>query len=141
MKFLWIFFLLVGANVFGQVPKPDPSGPLKKETPEEIIYDIVDEPAQFPGGQSAMLKFFADHLKYPERAKELNLEGKSYIQFVVTEKGNITNPKVKKGVPDCPECDKEAIRLVLSMPKWKPGKIDGKPVKSHMIVLVKFILD
>jgi periplasmic protein TonB len=118
------------------VPKP-------KETVENqgpVIYDVVDEPADFPGGSAALKKYIADNLKYPDTAKENGLEGKCYLQFIVSLDGHVSNVKLKKGVPNCPECDKEAIRIVKSMPKWTPGKINGKAVNSIYTLPVLFKL-
>ena len=108
---------------------------------EDMIYDIVDEPADFPGGVVALKKYMAENLRYPQMAVENELQGKCYLQFIVTETGEITNIKVKKGVPNCPECDKEAIRLVKSMPKWIPGKKKGKAVDSTFTLPVTFRLN
>ncbi len=121
---------------------PPPEAPPKPERVEKepVIYDVVNEPADFPGGLVALKKYMADNLKYPETAKENGLEGKCYLQFIVSENGYISNVKVKKGVTDCPECDMEAIRLVKAMPKWIPGKVNGKVVNSIFTLPVLFKL-
>jgi protein TonB len=125
--------------------KVDPTPPKPKEEKvekkEEIIYDIVDEPAEPDGGMAALKRFLAENIKYPQTAVEMGLEGKCYLQFVVSENGYISNVKVKKGVTDCPECDQEAIRVVKSMPRWKPGKINGKAVNSTFSLPVSFKLN
>lgn len=139
---LLIAFQLVCGLTFAQDPVPSPLPEPTGSGPKVDIHQVVDEPAEYQGGNAVLQKFFADNLKYPESAKENGIEGKSYIEFVVTETGAVTQPKVKKGMPECKECDKEAIRLVLlTTNKWKPGKIAGKPVKSYYIVPVKFILN
>ncbi len=91
----------------------------------------VDKPAEFPGGESAMFQFLSKHLVYPPRAKEEEISGKCYMQFVVTKEGLIVNVKVMRGVPGCPECDQECIRVIKSMPNWIPAQNDGKPVNSY----------
>ncbi len=125
--------------------KVDPTPPKPKEEPikkqEEVIYDIVDEPADPPGGMAALKKYLAENIKYPQTAVEMGLEGKCYLQFVVSENGYISNVKVKKGVTDCPECDEEAKRVVRGMPKWTPGKINGKAVNSTFSLPVSFKLN
>ena len=68
----------------------------------------------------------------------MQLVGKCYVSIVVEIDGSISNVKVIRGVPDCPECDKEAIRLMKTMPKWKPGKTGGKVVRSRINLPVKF---
>ena len=88
-----------------------------------------------------MKRYLAENIKYPQTAVEMGLEGKCYLQFVVSENGYISNVRVKKGVTDCPECDQEAIRVVKSMPKWTPGKVNGKAVNSTFSLPVSFKLN
>lgn len=125
--------------------KVDPTPPKPKEEKiekeKEIIYDIVDEPAEPNGGMAALKKYLAENIKYPQTAVEMGLQGKCYLQFVVSENGYISNVKVKKGVTDCPECDQEAIRVVKGMPRWTPGKINGKAVNSTFSLPVSFKLN
>jgi protein TonB len=87
-----------------------------------------------------MNAFLASNIKYPETAIKLGLQGKCYLKFVVSENGNVSNVNVVKGVTDCPECDKEAIRVVRSMPNWKPAKMNGKAVNSFYTLPVSFKL-
>ena len=108
----------------------------KKEISTEEIYSKVEEMAEFPGGVYKMGKFIQKKFKYPRSARKLGVEGKCFLKFVVDEKGNITNVEVLKGVEGCSECNEEAIRVVKLMPKWKPAKIDGKPVKCYLIFLL-----
>ncbi|WP_341903113.1 energy transducer TonB [Fluviicola taffensis] len=108
---------------------------------EEIIYDFVDEPADFPGGRAALLKYLSENIRYPQVAQEMGIQGKCYLTFVVSENGYISNVKLKKGVTDCPECDAEAIRVVKGMPKWAPGKNNGKAVNSVFSLPVTFKLN
>ncbi|MNK09764.1 Gram-negative bacterial tonB protein [compost metagenome] len=125
--------------------KVDPTPPKPKEEKvekkEEVIYDIVDEPAEPPGGMAALKRYLAENIKYPQTAVEMGLEGKCYLQFVVSENGYISNVRVKKGVTDCPECDEEAKRVVRGMPKWTPGKVNGKAVNSTFSLPVSFKLN
>jgi periplasmic protein TonB len=101
---------------------------------------FVDEPAQFPGGMAAFNKFLKDNLVYPQSAIDQGLEGKAFLRFVVSETGEISDITIARGVPGCPECDSEAKRLMKIMPKWNPGKNQGKPVKSSNTVPVTFKL-
>ena len=105
--------------------KPEP------DRPKDNIANNVDEPAEFPGGQEAMNKYLRNNLVYPQVAIELNLQGKCYVQFIVNVDGSISNVRLMRGVTDCPECDKEAMRVIKSMPKWHPGKLNGKEVGSY----------
>lgn len=125
--------------VFSQestAPEPKVAEPAKPQ--EEIIYDIVDEIAEFPGGMAELVKYMRENLKYPETG--ITYEGKCYLQFYVMKDGSIKNIKIKKGVTDCPECDAEAVRMVKGMPKWKPGEINGRSVNSVFSLPVSFKL-
>lgn len=109
-------------------------------TAENQLISLVDVPAEFPGGPAALKKYLTDNLVYPKRAEEEGIEGKCYLRFVITEDGSISDVKVQRGVPDCKECDDEAVRLVTAMPKWIPGKMNDKPVKQSYNLPVPFKL-
>lgn len=126
--------LLCGVVFSQEPPAPEP----KVEPAKSEIYNVVEEPAEFPGGKAAMNQFLAKNMRYPERAVEAGLEGKCYLQFVIKKTGEITDVKVKKGVPDCRECDQEAVRIVKLMPKWTPGKSNGKAVDSYFTMPLVF---
>jgi protein TonB len=113
-----------------------PSGTLEKPP-----VDIVDVEAQFPGGYLRMMEYIQGHLVYPQIGIEIGAQGKCYVKFVVDENGTISNVKVVRGVPNCPECDKEAIRVVKSMPAWVPGKIQGDAVSSFFMLPIIFALE
>lgn len=101
---------------------------------------ILDEPAEFPGGPAALRTYLSENMRYPQRAMETGTEGKVYVRFIVGLEGQISDVVVQRSVPDCPECDAEAIRLVEAMPHWKPGKNQGKPVKSYYNLPITFKL-
>jgi protein TonB len=105
------------------------NGPGEPAAPE--IFTIVEEQAEFPGGFAAMMKYIQQNVQYPAMAREAGISGKCFLKFVVNETGDISNVEVLKGVPGCPDCDKEAIRVVKSMPKWKPAKMTGRAVKCY----------
>jgi len=105
------------------------------------IYPFVDQPAEFPGGRPAMLKFIMDSLQYPPAALESKIEGKCFLMFVVERDGTITHIEVRRGVSDCTECDLEAIRVIKLMPKMKPGKLEGTTVRSRFNLPVSFKID
>ncbi|MDD2982955.1 MAG: energy transducer TonB [Crocinitomicaceae bacterium] len=111
--------------------------PPVEKAPEPVYMD-VEESAEYPGGRAAMQKFLSDKIKYPETAIQQGIEGKCYLRFIVGTDGTIKDVRVTRGVPDCPECDAEARRVVRSMPKWKPGKIGGKGVQSYFDLPVNF---
>lgn len=123
---------------FSQEPDKAPAPPVRSEKSQEVIYDLVDEPAEFPGGMGALKEYVKSNLKYPETARANGIEGRCYLQFVVKADGSVSNVKVKKGVTGCPECDQEAIRLVKNMPQWKPGKKNGENTDSTFALPVTF---
>ena len=123
-------------------PKQEPIVEIKTEKrQEEEIYTIVDESAEFPGGTEALKAYLKDNLKYPESAREIAIEGKVYLKFIISKKGEISNVSVLRGINECNECNKEAIRLIKSMPKWKPAKVNLKEVHSYYTIPVIFKID
>lgn len=108
---------------------------------QEQVYTYVEEPASFPGGDEALKIFISKNLRYPESMKEAGVQGKVYLKFIVSEAGEISDIKIARGIPDCKECDNEAIRMVKSMPKWIPGKNNGKAVKSFYHLPVRFTIE
>jgi periplasmic protein TonB len=121
-------------------PKEEEKKPEPEPEKEPEIFKYVEEDAEFPGGMGEMRKYLAENIVYPQTAKELDIQGKCYLTFVVSSQGNISNVTVVRGVPDCPECDKEAVRVIRNMPKWKPGKNGGKAVNCHFNLPVTFTL-
>ena len=101
----------------------------------------LDEQAEFPGGVIERMKFLGGNIKYPEIAVSNEIQGPCYLQFVVSNTGDISSVRVIRGVKECPECDKEAMRVVKAMPRWKPGKINGKAVNSIFNLKVNFELN
>jgi periplasmic protein TonB len=99
---------------------------------------VVEEMPMFPGGESALLAFIAEHTQYPEVAKENNIQGKVIVRFCVTSKGGVDKVTILKGVD--PELDAEAIRVVGTLPAFKPGKQGGKPVPVWYMVPINFTL-
>ena len=97
----------------------------EENTGESEIFQVVEDMPSFPGGNVS--KWIAKNVKYPVLAMENGIQGKVFIQFVIERDGSITDVKVVRGVDA--SLDKEAVRVVQSMPKWKPGKQRGKPVR------------
>jgi len=85
-----------------------------------------------------MMKYIQQNVQYPAMAREAGISGKVFLKFVVSENGDISNVEVLKGVPGCGECDKEAIRVVKSMPKWKAAKMTGRAVKCYFNLPISF---
>jgi TonB family protein len=111
--------------------------PIAVERKSEV-YEWTEEAATFPGGVEEMKTFLAKNLQTPEIVERLNISGRAYVRFVISEKGEISNVEVVRGVAGCEECDDEAIRLVKLMPNWIPGKNNGKEVKSYRALPIKF---
>lgn len=118
------------------VPPPPPK-PKVEEVTEEIFV-VVEEQPEFPGGNTAMMKFLSDNIKYPVIAQENGIQGRVITNFVVERDGSITDVQVVRGVD--PSLDKEAIRVIQSMPKWKAGKQRGSAVRVRFTLPVVFRL-
>jgi len=103
---------------------------------EDSPFKFVEEMPEFPGGMDSLKAFLAREIQYPPIAKNNGITGTVLVEFVVEKDGRVTNAKVK--VPLFPECDKEAVQCVMSMPKWKPGRNMGKPVRCYYQVPVTF---
>ena len=110
----------------------------KKEPVKEEVFVAVEQMPQFPGGDAELMKFLSKNIKYPTIAQENGTQGRVIIQFVVERDGSITDVRVARGVD--PYLDKEAVRVVKSMPKWIPGKQNGKAVRVKFTVPVMFRL-
>lgn len=144
--------------------------PVMDEAPDNRVYTTVEEMPQFPGGEQALMKYLASNTKYPTEAKNCDCQGTVFITFVITEDGSVVDAKVLRGVScggtvyldkdgtviadaakqkegtayDCYAAGKlinnEALRVVKSMPKWKPGRQNGKPVRVQYNIPIKFVM-
>ena len=113
---------------------------IPEEAPqEELIFTIVEDMPQFPGGKQELMKFLGKNITYPVSAQKAQIEGSVMVQFVVGKDGSVRNPKVVRSVN--PELDAEALRLVGIMPKWTPGKQRGKAVPVSYNLPISFRLD
>ena len=112
---------------------------LKNEEDGKVVYDMVEQAPQFPGGLSALVQYLMDNVRYPDIAKENGIQGRVLVRFVLDETGQVTDPKVVRGID--PSLDAEAIRLVKAMPRWTPGRKDGKPVAVRYLLPVAFFTD
>lgn len=101
---------------------------------------IVEQMPTFPGGEAEMMKYIQRNVQYPQVEKEAGISGTCYVTFVVEKDGSITDVKVLRGVNGGPGCDKEAIRVVKSMPPWKAGKQNGREVRVQFNLPIKFTL-
>lgn len=113
---------------------------LEKEKDDiDPIIDFAEKMPEFPGGEIGLRKYIYDHVKYPTRAIETNLEGKIYVRFCVNSKGLVERVSIARGVD--PILDNEAMRVVKGLPKWKPGENAGRKVSVWYTVPISFKLD
>jgi len=110
-----------------------------EEEEEEVVFVVVESMPEFPGGQQALFKYLSENVKYPVIAQENGIQGRVICQFVVNKDGSIVDVEVVRSGGDA-SLDKEAIRVIKTMPKWKPGKQRGKPVRVKYTVPVNFKL-
>ena len=104
----------------------------------DMVFDVVEVMPQFPGGQIAMMKYIMENMKYPEQAMKERIQGRVTVRFIVEKDGSISDVKPVLSVH--PLLNKEAVRVVKSMPKWSPGKHNGKPVRVRFNLPVMFKL-
>ena len=109
------------------------------EPEEEQIFQVVEQPAEFPGGMQAMYKWLSDNIQYPRISRDNNSQGRTLLRFVVNSDGSIQGIEVIKSSGDM-YLDKEAVRVVGEMPRWSPGKQAGKAVRCWFTLPVMFRL-
>lgn len=110
-----------------------------KDTLDNPIFEVVEHMPEFPdGGMSALMEYLSKNIKYPEAAMKKGTQGRATVQFVVEKDGSITNVKILRGID--PELNKEAVRVISAMPKWKPGTQKGEAVRVKYTVPVMFRL-
>ena len=111
---------------------------VEEEVVEQEIFQIVEEMPQFPGGEAKLMEYVAKNIKYPQIARETGIQGRVFVGFVVEPDGSISNVKLLRGIGG--GCDEEAMRVIKSLPKWKPGKQRGKAVRVSYQIPVFFKL-
>ena len=127
----------LSSNVEVQIEESNTPSILE-EPPVKEIFTVVEEQPGFVGGEESRIAYLQQNIKYPEEAKELGIQGKVFVTFVVEIDGSITDVKVLRGIGG--GCDEEAIRVVSSMPKWVPGKQRGTAVRVQFNLPIKFTL-
>jgi TonB family protein len=121
-------------------------GPIPPDVPEltqeeNKIYSVVEQNAEYKEGSAALMKFIATNIRYPEEAKEIGIQGKVYLQFVVRIDGSLSDIKVVRSVSGGPMLDREAVRVLkLTSGKWNPAKQNGRAVNCSFILPVNFVL-
>ncbi len=111
---------------------------VEEEVVEQEIFQIVEEMPSYPGGERALLEYVAKNIKYPQIARETGIQGRVFVGFVVEPDGSVSNVKILRGIGG--GCDEEAMRVIKSLPKWKPGKQRGKAVRVSYQIPVVFKL-
>jgi periplasmic protein TonB len=105
---------------------------------DEVLFVVVEESPEFPGGDKARFKYISENVQYPEAAREKKIQGTVFVSFVVEADGAISNVTVLRGIGG--GCDEEAVRVIENMPKWTPGKQRGKNVRVKFNMPIKFVL-
>jgi len=132
--------VVVDVNVTDDTQNADPIPPMQDE-PQIIDNTPIAIPQfmpEFPGGLSQLYAFMGKNIKYPQLAKETNIQGTVFVNFIVEKDGSISNVTILRSIGG--GCDEEAIRVVQAMPKWKPGMQMGEPVRVSYNLPVKFTL-
>ena len=120
--------LMVNTNAMAQ----------SKKIANDKVLEKAEVMPQFPGGDQAMMKFVSENVQYPEEAKEKEISGRVLVGFIVEKDGSVNEVKIVRGIGG--GCDEEAVRVVKAMPKWKPGKEKGKPVRVSYMMPIFFKL-
>ena len=110
----------------------------EEEVSEQEVFTIVEEMPSYPGGDVKLYEYLGKNIKYPQIARESGIQGRVFVNFVVEPDGSVSNVKVMRGIGG--GCDEEAMRVIKSMPKWKPGKQRGKAVRVTYTIPVVFKL-
>ena len=129
--------VVVFEEIEGEMPEIFPE--VGEVEGESDVYQIVEQMPEFPDGEKALMQFVADHIKYPEEAKKAGAYGRVFVGFVVEPDGSLSGFKVLRGIGY--GCDEEAVQVVKSMPKWKPGMHRGEPVRVSYQIPIVFKLE
>ena len=135
------FANVVGNDENGEVLKAKEviaTEPVKPKEEENKVFDVVEQMPSYPGGNGALMQYLSKNIKYPVVAEENGIQGRVICTFVVERDGSVTDVRVAKSVD--PSLDKEAVRVVSSMPKWIPGKQNGSAVRVKYTLPVTFRL-
>ena len=121
-----------------QDERPQIQSATRESNDGDKIFDVVEEMPQFPGGPSGLFEYLSTNIQYPKEAEDTGIQGRVIVTFVVEKDGSITNAKINKTID--PSLDKEALRVVMAMPNWIPGKQNGQSVRVKYTVPVTFKL-
>lgn len=118
---------------------PPPPPVIEEDPDDKKVFDFVQQRPEFPDGEAALQKYLYSNIKYPAIARENSIQGRVIVKFVVTKSGEIQNASIVRGIGG--GCDEEALRVVKSMPPWKPGKHNGKAVNVTFTLPITFKLE
>ncbi len=134
------FTIDVDADVFTEVQEFTPIQiEEEEEVDEDVIFTVVEDQPEFPGGEEARQRFLEDNLRYPTMAREAGIQGTVFVTFVVETDGSVTDVRVLRGIGG--GCDEEAVRVVNMMPRWEPGRQRGQPVRVQFNMPIRFRLN
>lgn len=120
-------------------PAPGPPMPPSVPVIDDHVYEVVEQMPEFPGGMNALYEYLGNNVNYPEISRQNQSEGKAYVKFTIEKDGSISEIAVIKGVDKF--IDKEAMKVVKSMPNWKPGKQLNKSVRVSFVLPLDFKLN
>lgn len=109
-----------------------------KVSDDDAIFFVVEVQPEFPGGMDSMYAYIQKNLVYPEKAKAEGIEGRVFITFTIEKDGSVSNVKILRGIGG--GCEEAAVEMIKNMPKWKPAKQRGKPVRCQFNLPIKFEL-
>jgi TonB family protein len=153
--FVFGFVMAASAQTFPPVPPPPPRPPVNdtvdygdelppsEPAPKPLgdeVFQFAEQMPSFPGGDSAWTAYLKQTIVYPKAEKDSSIAGTAYVGFVVETDGSISGVTLKKGVPNGPGLNQEALRAIANSPKWNPGIMDGRPVRVAMIMPVRFVV-
>lgn len=137
-----VLFTAIGVNAQSTSDttknKKSTTDQVHEPAPQQEVFTFVEQMPEFPGGNAAMQQFLQDHIQYPEQAKKEGAQGRVYVSIVIDQAGNLTQPTIVKD-PGY-GLGAEALRVLKSMPKWKPGLQNGKAVPVKMTIPITFSL-
>lgn len=128
--------IFIAAFFIGLIPEVKSQTASDTLNLDQPIFGKVQEQPEYPGGYAKMMNFLRKKMTYPKAAVRQRIEGTVYVAFIVDEEGRVKDVRTLRGISR--ECDAEAERVVRLMPKWKPGKLDGKPVPVRFVMPIMF---
>lgn len=133
------FFIDVEATVTTVVEHRPVMIQQEEEVAEDVIFTVVEDNPTFPGGETALMRYLSDNMRYPTMAREAGIQGTVFVTFVVERDGSVTDVRILRGIGG--GCDEEAVRVVRNMPKWAPGRQRGQAVRVQFNLPIRFVLN